>query len=339
MGLAGSDMAGRFVPPALDLILATSDPDLAGKSFSLLADLVHFFGADALGNHFSAVMDVLLLLFNYELPCQPEGEDFDPDLHPAVASLIKELAASLETRALTVMEPVMPALTSLVTHKSRAMRAFALEQLGQFVEAAGAELQPEFLENVLRFAIAGVREDSSAAALVLSQFASGAPAALAPQSGAVLDLLRSKLVAAPRRAHQQREFLENVVAAVAEIQRVVLRDAFPVEPFLLPCLRVMPATADRTVNKEMFLFWLWLAQRTGLQPPADFAASGIRLLAMTDDEMGEHLTQSDVPVLTPVAQSVAAALRMIADPEALVAQECGEDPYREGRVAARLAQA
>jgi hypothetical protein len=337
-GASGPDIAASFAPPALALALDTPESDLAAKAFAVVGDVVHFFSADALGDNLPPLLHALLRVFEEALPCQSGDWDFDESLRPAVASLIRELIVSLDLRALSSLAPVVPALTALVRHRSRSLRSFALEQLGQFVETVGNHLPPEFLADVLGLAVDGVREESAAAALVLSQFASGAPSALAPHVGTVLELLRTKLVAPPRRAREKLEFRENVVAAVAEIQRTVLCNDFPVEQFLLPSIRSMPAVADRTVNKEMFLFWLWLADRTELEPANEFAEAGVRLLGMNDDEMGEHLTGSDVPIVENVAKAVAVALGKVRDPHALIADALGGDVFRIERVTDRINQ-
>jgi hypothetical protein len=61
----GADIASRFAPPALGLFLATPESDLAAKAFAVI------------GDHFPALVDVLLLVFEEGLLCQSVDCDCD----------------------------------------------------------------------------------------------------------------------------------------------------------------------------------------------------------------------------------------------------------------------
>jgi hypothetical protein len=202
------------------------------------------------------------------------------------------------------------------------MRDLALEILGQFVHAAGAQLPAEFLGNVAHFAVAAVQKGSAAGACVVGQLAAGAPAALA-HPGALLELLLAKM--GGKRADPG--FVDNAVAAIAEIQRHVMREGFPVEPFLLPCLAAMPAREDESVNPDLFRFFVWLAGKRGVEPAQAFVVPAVKLLSLPT----EKLVDMD-ELLPQVAEIMAIALRKIEEAEAVVTELCDNDPYRIERV-------
>jgi hypothetical protein len=246
--------------------------------------------------------------------------------------VIKQLIASLRAQAPALLAPLFPILTRLTSDKSEDWRNIAIELLGQIVEECGDQFSHDFLCDVLIFAIAGVQNNSPCAAFAINQFALGAPAVLAEKAGDVLELFHTKLYAPRKRAQIHLEFIDNIVAAVGEIQRIILRDAFPVAEFIAPCLAAMPARHDPDVNKEMFLIYLWLAEKTDIERAHEFAAAAIRLLALPEHDMGERIVESDIPVLRPVAAVLAAALQKIDDASSFVDQACDGDAFKVERV-------
>jgi hypothetical protein len=188
----GADIASRFAPPAFGLFLATPESDLAAKAFAVI------------GDHFPALVDVLLLVFEEVLLCQSVDCDCDNVTPGGFHADAKAFCFANNLVSSSILRGMISTRVSL--------------------------RRPSLRDG-------GVREDSSGSALVLSQLASGAQSALAPNMEAAFLFIRTKLIAPWRRACENLEFQENVFAAVVEIQHTVLCDDFPVEPFLLPRIR------------------------------------------------------------------------------------------------------
>jgi hypothetical protein len=326
------DVAAPFAQWSLSLLDGTKDEGLASLCFAVLEAVIGCCGAEAIGEQLSHVFDCIVKCLNGELFCEAGAKVFVPELHQAMASTIKQLIASLRARAPTLLEPLFPILTNLASDKNEDWRNIAIELLGQFVQGCGDQFSEGFLNDVLIFAIAGVQNDSPCAAFAINQFTLGAPSVLAEKVCDVLELFHTKLCAPRKKAQVHLEFIDNIVAAVGEIQRLILKDAFPIAEFLRPCLAAMPAKYDPDVNKEMFLFYLWLAEKTGIEPADEFAAAVIRLLGLPEHEMGDEIVESDIPVLRPVATVLGAALQKVEDPDSFVDQMCDGDAFRVERV-------
>jgi hypothetical protein len=321
-----------FVQWSLDLLDGTTDDELASRCFAVIEAVVGCCGTDADAEQLSHVIECIVKCFNGELFCQNGAKIFVPELHQAAASTIKQLVASLGTQAPVLLEPLFPILTNLASDKNEDWRNIAIELLGQFVENCGEQFPQDFLNDVLFFAVAGVQSDSPCAAFAINQFTLGAPAILAERVGDVLELFHSKLTAPRKKAQLHLEFIDNIVTAIGEIQRVIVKDAFPIAEFLRPCLAAMPARHDPSVNKEMFLFYLWLAEKTDIDPADEFAAAAIRLLGLPEDDMGDEIVESTISVLRPVATVLAAALQKIDDADRFVEQMCDGDAFKVERV-------
>jgi hypothetical protein len=332
MAAAPAEVAVGLVARAAALIGRTRDAGTAGECFAVLEAAVEAHGAAVIGGGLAPALDAVRAALRGRLPCQGGARAFVGRLHGPMSNMVRQLIESLGPRAFAQCAPIVPPIVGLATHRSRQWRELALDTLAQFVSAAARELPPELVRDVLCFAVAGLRDNSRSAAAAIAVFADAAPDVLAPHVAEVLDVLLAKVAAPRRRASVGPEFVDNAVAAIAAIQKCIVKDAFPVEQFLMPCLEAMPAVEDTSVNPEIFAFYLWLAQRSGIEPPEAFAIPAVRLLSMEADEL------SEMALLIPeIARVMGVALQKLENAEKLVFEVCEGDLSRVERISSAIA--
>jgi hypothetical protein len=328
----GNMISESFSSWALDILDKTPDVEIASGCFDVLGALVRGFGVASIQPRLSDVLKKSLDGIQGHLNCQSENDQYIEELHMSLEVLIKGIIDSLKEDAPEVLKDYLPFLMSLSRSKSsKQMKNFGLSILGELVEFSGSKLGHEFLRCILDCAIVGLSKESRVAVFVLNQFTSGAPDFLKSEMNRILQICHLKLALPARKAASRQEFLENVVATVAEIRRNVLGDDFPINEFLVPCLRKMPAKCDPSLNLEMFQFFLWLAGKSGMNPIDEFTAAAVRLFALTSEEMG-GLAETDENVLERVKECLILGLGKIGDAMEFVNRICEGDGFKIERI-------
>ncbi|OHT05307.1 hypothetical protein TRFO_26923 [Tritrichomonas foetus] len=324
-------LSSQLTSCVLNLVSESEEIDNAFEGIDTLAQIIEFLGANCIGQeNQQQLLNLIGAALNGKLKCQTT-KDYIKEFHDALCDLINELIASLGPNAPQVFAPYMSTFVTLASHKKLVFRDFAIRILGQFVEHSSANVPPQLKENILSFAIAGIRSDSQHAAFALNQFTNGDGPLIMPRINEVVPLLHQKISQKEKKAAAYISFIDNLVGAIGELRRNVLKDQFPVEQFAPFCLRAMPARQDPTTNLDMMTFYLWLAQVMQSQPANEFAAVAIKLFMQPTDDIG-GIAEEDTGVLQKVKQVMIGCLQQIPNAEAFISEVCENDPFKIQRV-------
>ena len=323
------ELGRHFSSIVLELISRTPDIDVAGACFTVMGSIVNYCELSSLGEEsFVKLLELMHQCLEGKLICQENSKGYIDELHAPVCDTLREVVCGLKGDAPAKLQPFVPILMKWCTSKNKEFRDFSMKVLGDLVDSAPG-LEAGFKNDVLQLALAAFQKDSSAGAYVINQFTNAAPELVAARAQDILHVCHQKLTQKAKRSVAYRALCDNSVALVGEIRRNVLKDAFPVGDFLVPCLKAMPAQYDDDANKDMFTFYVWLAQGSQVEPAELFAAAGCKLLCQPEEDIADVLDDGLGPQIVAV---VKAALAKIPNAEQQIETWCKGDAFAGERL-------
>lgn len=327
------ELGGYFSSILLDLLAKTNDIDVAGDCFTAMGHVLHYYQLAAIGpEHLDRLLELMLNSLQGQLVCQNGSKGYIDGLHAPVCDTLREVICGLQGDAPAKLQPFIGILTKWCTSKNKEFRDFSMKVLGELVSSAPS-IDAEFKQNVLQFAIGAFQRDSDAAAYVINQFTNAAPDLVRAQAEAILHICLQKLTQKAKRSVAYRALMDNTVALCGEIRRNVLGDEFPTGQFIQPCLRAMPAQYDEDANRDMFTFYVWLAEVTQVEPAELFAAAGVKLLCQPQEVINDVLQGG---LGEKIVAIVRAALEKFGGAESKIEEWCSGDAFAVERLRAVL---
>ena len=327
-----NEVSAQLCQWTLKIICVAKEIETAGGAIDATAHIIDCLGAASIGDeNQNLLLNQINAILDGNLECQQNNKQYIVELHDIFCDLINYLIASLGNNAPQVLSPFLQRIINLATDKKHSdFRDFGIRILGQLVEYSSSQLPRDLKENILMYVIAGIQKNSRFAAYSLNQFTNGDSELLLPKINDIMNILYQKLIAKEKKAITYIEFIDNIVATIAEIRRNVLHDNFPIQQFASLCLSKMPARQDPSVNLDMMNFYVWLSQAMHEQPADEFAAVGIRLFMQPRESIG-GIAEDDSGVLQNVAVITTRCLQQIPNANQFIQNICGNDEFNVQR--------
>lgn len=323
------EIANELLERVSNLITSATGIETLAECFTILGSLISTFKIPFVEANFTEIDKILEAFFDGKLKSLSLKE-YDENFHPIFMNFMSELIDILGEKAPELLEKYFNRLLLLKSDKKAQIREFSLFILGFFVECGSQNISEDILNDILLFSINAVRaQNSPKAVYVINQYTSSCPNILRPYVQDILDLFLNKLTTRNRKAINNVSLIDNIVATLGEMQRNIVGNDFPLQEFLIPCLKQMPAKEESDINLDMYLFYLWMARTTQMQPADEFASAALRLFVKPYDEVG-HINSD------PAYGQVANVLRQLSQStpgfEELCQNVCAGDQYKLARI-------
>lgn len=328
-----NSVASQFCKWMIDFINDLEDMDLVNEAIQTAEQIIDFLGVGLIGeSNQLELINIIKKVLSGELKCQKGSTEYNKGFHDNFCTLVCQMVASYGQNAPTALGPIIPVFFNLATSKKAPYREIAIQVLGCFVQHSSENLPKNDKQNIYQFVINGIRKNSQHAAFALSQFTNNDGDIIMQSIDPLMKLIYEKLSQNKKKAASYVAFIDNLVAAVGEVGRNVLKEQFPMQQFAPVCLCAMPAKVDPTVNLEMMYFYVWMAKVLELQPVNEFAAVAIKLFMVPKSEIG-GIAEDDSNILQNVASILVNCLNLMGPNAAeFVSTICENDPYKIQRV-------
>ncbi|KAH0788289.1 Importin-beta N-terminal domain containing protein [Histomonas meleagridis] len=307
--------------------------EAAGNAFTGISDVIagdEYYGTIACTTSIDQIFKSIENVFTGSMLYQKGKLKYIEDLHVPALRVLRELMASMKTKSIPVLQPFVPLMNNLITHKNNEMKDLALQFFGDFVYWAGQSLDNELKVNVFILACDSAEKRNSAIAFgCFKQLAIKAPEVIAPHLVKILTMIKSNL-SNQSKTEKMMIIQDNCVSALAMIAMRIMKENFPYNDFILETLANMPPKVEVEENNDHLEFFEWLLNRSQNNGLEHFAAVLIRLFSDPLDKMEEYsVSNENVIKMRQYLRNLAQA---IPDFQNLVFQVCEGDEFKIGYV-------
>lgn len=328
-----SQVAVQFCSWINDDINNVLNKDACSKAMETAGQIIELFGVKLIGEeNLENLIKIIDKALNNKLKCQKDNE-IKNEFYDQFCLMTCELIASLGLDAPEALAPLVPKFFDFATSKKVHLRDISIQLFGQLVEHSSENISNDTKENIYKLVLNGIRQNSQHAAFALNQFTNNDGSIILQSIESLMELIYEKLEnLSQKKSITAVAFVDNLVAALGEIRRNVLKDQFPLEQFAPICLSLMPAREDISTNYDMMVFYLFMAKEMNKEPPNVFASVAIKLLMQPKSEIG-GIGENDV-MLKKVASVMIECFEKMGQEaaEALIDSVCDSDEFKMQRI-------
>ncbi|OHS98569.1 hypothetical protein TRFO_08861 [Tritrichomonas foetus] len=307
-----------------------SGPDAAGSAFTAISDVIA--GDEQIGilcclPSLDGILGAIQAVFSGSMLYQANKIKFIDTLHVPAMRVIREIIAAMKVSSIKVIQPFVAQFNGLIVHKNNEMRDLMLQFFGDLVYWASEGLDDELKGNTFILALDAAEKRSSAIAFgCFKQLAVKAPHIIQGQLNKVLPLIKAQLEATQTKTDEFMAIQDNAVSALGMIAIHIMKDAFPLNTFLLPALSCLPAQIEAEENNDHIEFFFWLLQRANNQANMPhFAAVAIRLFSDPLDQLEDYcVSPENIQKMLQVLKNFA----RVPNFEQLCNQVCDGDEFK-----------
>ena len=264
------ELANGLLTWAINAITTTDEEDVCAEAIGILVELLTY----EIGVELTPILTLFPCFFNFSLPCL-DGSEYNEEVFPVMGFFMKLVIKKLGIKSCQILQEFSNQILAFCRSQSAELRDLGCQLVGQFVESGSDGIPDETLTNIVNMAVEMVScYKSPSAVFVLNQCAGAAERIPTPRWTEILQLLLETLTSSP-----SPELSDNCVNSIGAIaQNTSIPTA--VDQYLIPVIQFMPARSDAVENIEMLQFFLWLADKTTIQPVDQFLSVLIRLFSV-----------------------------------------------------------